>query len=82
MRAMLDADMTVGRDISLIVWGDLSDYHWSMRPACIVEPRPEEAGRKIVDMLLSRIDGTPAAELQVLWPLELVAGDTIGQCVE
>ncbi|WP_194722657.1 LacI family DNA-binding transcriptional regulator [Noviherbaspirillum malthae] len=82
MRAMLDADIAVGRDISLIVWGDLSDYHWSMRPASIVEPRPEEAGRKIIEMLMKRIDGTPASELQVLWPLELVAGDTIGQCVE
>lgn len=80
MRAMLDANIAVGRDMSLIVWGDLSDYQWSTRPASIIEPQPEEAGKKIIDMLLKRIDGTPAADLQVLWPLELIAGDTIGRC--
>lgn len=77
VRALLDAGIAIGEEISLIVWGSLQD---SPVPVSTIEqPRAREAGRIMADMLLALNEGKPAAELQTLWQPELVLTASVRQ---
>ena len=39
---------------------------------------PRGAGAKMIHMLLALMDGTPVADLQELWPCELLPGESAG----
>ncbi|HYD79412.1 MAG TPA: substrate-binding domain-containing protein [Paucimonas sp.] len=80
VRALLDAGIDIGRDMSVIVWGSVEDTLVGSRVTTIDQPEPRRAGAKMAEMLLALLDGTPAAELQVLWQPELVPGATVGPC--
>lgn len=81
MRALLDAGIEPGKDISVIVWGSIEDALVDSHVTSIDQPEPRAAGAKMADMLLALLDGTPAAELQVLWQPALVPGATVGRCL-
>jgi LacI family transcriptional regulator len=81
MRALLDAGIEPGKDISVIVWGCIEDALVDSHVTSIDQPEPRAAGAKMADMLLALLDGTPAAELQVLWQPALVPGATVGRCL-
>lgn len=76
MRALIDAGVQIGRDISIIVWGRMEDTLVEHHVTTIDQPEPGAAGAKMADMLVARINGTPATELQVLWQPTLVVGAT------
>lgn len=78
VRALLDAGLRIGTDISLIVWGSMADTLAGLDVTTIDQPDARAAGTKMAQMLLARLDGTPAGDLQELWQPRLVAGSTVG----
>ena len=79
VRALLDAGIAIGRDISLVVWGSMADTLADIDVTTIDQPGARAAGAKMADMLLALIDGKPAATLQELWQPALTAGATVGR---
>lgn len=82
VRALLDAGVAIGRDISVIVWGSMADTLAGANVTTIDQPDPRKAGARMVEMLLALVDGTPASELQELWQPVLLEGATVGQVME
>lgn len=80
VRALLDAGVRIGSEISLIVWGVMEDSLAGYNVTTVDQPNPDRAGAKMVEMLLSILDGTPAEQLQELWQPVLLAGETVGRC--
>jgi LacI family transcriptional regulator len=80
MRALMDAGIDVGRDISIIIWGSLADSLVNHRVTTIEQPEQKQAGVKVIEMLLALLDGTSPSELQVLWQPVLMPGSTVGRC--
>lgn len=78
MRALLDAGVEIGKEISVIVWGNMADTLSGANVTTIDQPDPRKAGARMVAMLQSLVDGTPASELQELWQPVLQEGATIG----
>jgi LacI family transcriptional regulator len=78
VRALLDAGIAIGKDISLIVWGRVADTLAGIDVTTIDQPDARAAGARMADMLLALIGGQPAAGLQELWQPELLAGATVG----
>jgi len=78
VRALLDAGIAIGRDISLIVWGSMADTLADIDVTTIDQPNARAAGAKMADMLLALINGKPVASLQELWQPELRSGATVG----
>ncbi|WP_317203102.1 substrate-binding domain-containing protein [Janthinobacterium sp.] len=80
VRALLDAGIDIGREISVIVWGSVEDTLIGSNVTTIDQPRPRQAGAKMIEMLLALLGGTPPAQLQVLWQPVLLPGVTVGAC--
>jgi LacI family transcriptional regulator len=78
VRALLDAGIAIGKDISLIVWGSMADTLTDIDVTTIDQPNARAAGAKMADMLLALINGRPATGLQELWKPALLAGATVG----
>ncbi|HZX25438.1 MAG TPA: substrate-binding domain-containing protein [Telluria sp.] len=79
VRALLDAGIKLGEEMSVVVWGCLEDSLVGTQVATIDQPGTAEAGHKMVEMLFALRDGTPASELQVLWQPSFVPGATVGR---
>ncbi|MBB5368946.1 MULTISPECIES: substrate-binding domain-containing protein [unclassified Janthinobacterium] len=79
VRALLDAGIAIGSEMSLIVWGVMEDSLAGHNVTTVVQPDPRGAGAKMIQMLLALMDGTPATELQELWPCELLPGESAGR---
>ncbi|MET0319796.1 MAG: substrate-binding domain-containing protein [Duganella sp.] len=82
VRAMRDAGIEMGRDMSVVVWGSMADSLAGGNVATIDQPEPRKAGARMIEMLLALVNGTPAADLQELWQPVLLPGATIGVCSE
>jgi LacI family transcriptional regulator len=78
VRALLDAGIAIGKEVSLIVWGSMADTLADIDVTTIDQPNARAAGGRMADMLLARINGKPAASLQELWQPVLTAGATVG----
>jgi LacI family transcriptional regulator len=78
VRALLDAGIELGKEISVIVWGNMADTLAGADVTTIDQPNPRQAGARMIAMLLSLVDGTPASELHELWQPVLVEGTTVG----
>lgn len=79
MRALLDAGVVIGKQMSVIVWGKMEDSLAGYKVTTIEQPNPDLAGKKMVEMLLALQNGMPPEELQVLWQPILLAGETVSQ---
>ncbi|MDO9192618.1 MAG: substrate-binding domain-containing protein [Undibacterium sp.] len=79
MRALLDAGVEIGRNMSVIVWGRMEDSLAGYNVTTIDQPHPDMAGAKMIEMLLALQAGTPPSELQELWQPVLLAGETVSQ---
>ena len=81
MRAIRIAGLTVGSDISLIAHDDVFPY---LSPENLVptisttRSSIRAAGSRIGEMVLDLLRGTPAKELQEVWPVELVSRRSTG----
>jgi LacI family transcriptional regulator len=78
VRALLDAGIDIGKEMSVIVWGNMADTLAGANVTTIDQPEPRKAGARMVAMLMALVDGTPAAELQELWQPVLLEGATVG----
>ena len=78
VRALLDAGVEIGKEMSVIVWGNMADTLAGANVTTIDQPDPHKAGARMVAMLQALVDGTPAAELQELWQPVLLEGATVG----
>lgn len=79
MRALLDAGIKIGEQMSIIVWGKMEDSLAGYNVTTIDQPHPDRAGAKMIEMLLALQAGTPPEQLQVLWQPVLIPGETVGQ---
>jgi LacI family transcriptional regulator len=79
VRALLDAGVDIGKEMSVIVWGNMADTLAGADVTTIDQPDPRKAGARMIDMLQALVDGTPAAELQELWQPVLLPGATVGR---
>ncbi len=80
VRALLDAGIAIGKDISVIVWGSVEDSLVGSNVTTIHQPEVDQAGAKMVEMLKAVVAGADPASLQVLWQPLLVPGVTVGPC--
>ncbi len=80
VRALLDAGIVIGKDMSVIVWGSVEDTLVGANVTTIDQPDAREAGAKMADMLAALVDGTAPAQLQVLWQPVLLPGASVGPC--
>ena len=77
MRALLDAGINIGKEVSIIVWGKMEDSLAGYHVTTIDQPNPVEAGAKMIEMLLSLQNGASPEDLQVLWAPVLLNGETV-----
>lgn len=83
LRALLDAGVSLGKQMSVIVWGGAADDTLiGVDVSSIEQPDPGGAGATMADMLLALLGGTPPSELHVLWQPVLLAGATVGPCAD
>jgi LacI family transcriptional regulator len=80
VRALLDAGVTIGKNMSVIVWGQMEDSIAGYNVTTIDQPHPDKAGAKMIEMLMALLNGTPPSELQELWQPVLLPGETVNYC--
>jgi LacI family transcriptional regulator len=80
VRALLDAGMRIGQDISVIVWGSVEDSLVGSNVTTIDQPDCDKAGAQMITMLKAVVAGADPSSLQVLWQPTLLAGQTVGPC--
>ena len=79
IRALTDAGLLPGREISLIVYGVIpTDILLPYRVTAIAHPTGEATGRMIARLVVGAIEGQPSETLQRLEQPVLTAGDTDG----
>jgi LacI family transcriptional regulator len=78
VRALLDAGIAIGKEMSVIVWGSVEGSLVGPNVTIIDQPDPGRAGATMIGMLSSLIAGTPPAALQVLWQPVLLPGASVG----
>ena len=81
MRALLDAGIVIGAQMSIIVWGRMEDSLAGHNVTTIEQPNPDKAGIKMIEMLLELQSGTPPDELQELWQPILLPGETVSRYI-
>ena len=64
VRALMDAGIEIGKEISVIVWGNVEDTLIGINVTTIDQPDLRRAGAKMVEMLQSLLAGTPPERLQ------------------
>jgi LacI family transcriptional regulator len=79
VRALLDAGIKTGEQMSIIVWGTMEDSLAGHNVTTIEQPNPDKAGEKMIEMLLELQNGTPPSELQELWQPVLLPGETVSR---
>lgn len=79
VRALLDAGVTIGGEMSVIVWGSVEDSLVGSNVTTIDQPDAHLAGGKMIAMLQALVAGTPPSALQVLWQPVLLPGATVGR---
>ena len=80
VRALLDAGIAIGREMSVIVWGSVEDSLVGSNVTTIDQPDSDKAGAQMIDMLKALVGGADPSSLQVLWQPALVAGQSVGRC--
>jgi LacI family transcriptional regulator len=80
MRALLQAGVAIGREISVIVYDGVppDTLLLDQEVAAVVQPTAHASGRALAEMLLGQIQGTPAAQSHVLKQPHFVSGRSLG----
>lgn len=80
IRALLDGGVSVGRDVSVVVYDGVpaDTLLLGEQVASIEQPTPGESGRRIAGMLLDLIEGRPLSQPQVLLAPRYQPGDSAG----
>lgn len=80
VRALLDAGIEIGKEVSVVVWGSVEDSLVGSNVTTIDQPGSDKAGARMIEMLQAVVGGADPAGLQTLWQPALVAGVTVGPC--
>ncbi|MES2316948.1 MAG: substrate-binding domain-containing protein [Pseudomonadota bacterium] len=80
VRALLDAGIDIGGEMSVIVWGSVEDSLVGSNVTTIDQPDSDKAGATMIEMLMAVVGGEDPATLQVLWQPTLLPGATVGPC--
>jgi LacI family transcriptional regulator len=72
LKAIRAASLTVGHDMSVVGYGDLPFAEHTEPPLTTVSRPAGESGRRVMELLLDRLKGVPASQLQELWKPSLV----------
>ncbi len=78
MRGITETGRSVGDDVG-VMGGDDHPIGRYMQPALTTfSAETQRAGRRMVEMLLARFEGTPVSELQEVWSPELIVRSSDG----
>jgi LacI family transcriptional regulator len=80
VRALLDAGVKVGTELSVIVWGSSEDSLVGLNVTTIDLPHAHRAGAKMMAMLSALVEGAAPSLLHELWQPVLLPGVTAGRC--
>lgn len=80
VRALLDARIESGKEMSVIVWGSVEDSLVGSNVTTIDQPDSDQAGARMIEMLMAVVGGADPTGLQVLWQPTLLSGATVGPC--
>jgi LacI family transcriptional regulator len=72
MRAAKDIGLAIPRDLSVVGFDDLAIGRVTDPPLTTMGQSVGRAGHRLTEMLLALLAGTPAEELQEIWPVELI----------
>lgn len=72
LRALRERGLKAGREVSVIGYDDIPLAHYTDPPLSTLHQPFHAMGRRLVEMLLARLGGTPAEELQEVWVPELI----------
>lgn len=78
-RAARSLNLVIGRDISIIAHDDVFPYLTAenmVPPLSTTRSSIRAAGTRIADLLLQMLAGREAADIQELWPVELILRET------
>ncbi|MDR7029107.1 substrate-binding domain-containing protein [Rhizobium rosettiformans] len=78
-RAARSMNLVIGRDISIIAHDDVFPYLTAenmVPPLSTTRSSIRAAGTRIADLLLQMLAGREAADIQELWPVELILRET------
>jgi LacI family transcriptional regulator len=80
LRALLNAGLVLGRDISVVIHGGIPhDTLMDVNVAAVMQPTAAESGATMADMLLQLIDGSkPLEQPHVLVQPQFVEGSSMG----
>jgi len=80
VRAVLDAGVTLGQQLSVIVYDGVPEDNLLPSPAItsIDQPTPHRAGEMLAALMQKAQQHKPLDELQVLWHPSITAGDSDG----
>ena len=81
MRALLDAGVVAGRDLSVIIYDGLPpDTLVDTTVTSVIQPEPGKVGQQLAEMMLALLAGEDPSRLQVLWQPEIQVGTSDGPC--
>ena len=81
MRALLDAGVVAGRDLSVIIYDSLPpDTLVDTAVTSVIPPAPDKIGQQLAEMMLALLAGEEPTRLQVLWQPEIQVGSSDGPC--
>ncbi|RIH86482.1 LacI family DNA-binding transcriptional regulator [Calidithermus roseus] len=72
LRALRERGLKAGREVSVIGYDDILLAHYTDPPLSTLHQPFHAMGRRLVEMLLARLGGAPAEELQEIWVPELI----------
>jgi LacI family transcriptional regulator len=78
MHALRERGLRAGREVSIIGYDDTTSARYSDPPLTTMQQPTRAAGRKLAEMLLALIAGTPPERLQTIWQPELIFRATHG----
>jgi LacI family transcriptional regulator len=80
IRALLDAKVAIGRDVSIVVDGGIppDTLFTDLQVASVLQPTPYQSGQTMGEMVRALIERKPLAERHVLRQPEFVDGNSIG----
>ena len=81
MRAVRAAGLVVGRDISVIGYGNTEAGLYAEPPLTTLDYATVDNGRHLADLLMRRLGGEPAASLTRLEPVHLIPRQSDGPCL-
>ena len=78
MHAVRRAGLVVGRDVSVIGYGNTDAGQYAEPPLTTIDHATVDNGRHLADMLLRKMAGEPPQSLARLEPVNLIARQTDG----